>query len=101
MFNKGKNIYYYANFFIDFAKEIFEGSKKLMKLSDIKFITVVKYDELSVKGLYSKFLALEGISQYFPTKYAKGRQCDRDYMWNIANSLHPVIVASILENAIK
>jgi len=71
-----------------------------MKLGDVKFITVIKYDELSVKGLYPQFLTLTGMVQYFPTKYPKGRQCDREYMWNVANSLHPDIVKQIIEGAI-
>ena len=57
----------------DFAKEVFSGKKKLLKLKDVQFIQVVKYDELSVKNLYNKFLSLEGMSEYFPTAYPKGR----------------------------
>ena len=56
-----------------FLKEVFEGKKKLMKLKDVKHIQVPKYDEISVKNLYNKFLKLEDISKYFPDKYAKGR----------------------------
>ena len=36
----------------DFAKEIFCGEKKLLKLKDVKFVNIIRYDELSVKGLY-------------------------------------------------
>jgi len=57
----------------DFAKEIFTGKKKLLKLCDVKFIQVTRYDELSVKGLYDKFMTLEGMSEYFPGKYPIGR----------------------------
>ena len=57
----------------DFAKEIFTGKKKLLKLSDVKFIQVTRYDELSVKGLYDKFMNLEGMPDYFPAKYPIGR----------------------------
>ena len=57
----------------DFAKEIFTGKKKLLKLSDVKFIQVTRYDELSVKGLYDKFMTLEGMPDYFPAKYPIGR----------------------------
>ena len=45
----------------DFAKEIFSGRKKLLKLKEVKFVSVVRYDELSVKGLYDKFLGLDGM----------------------------------------
>ena len=51
----------------DFAKEVFSGKRKLLKLKDVKFINVIKYDELSVKGLYDKFQTLEGMPFYFPS----------------------------------
>ena len=57
----------------DFAKDVFAGRKKLLKLREVKFIAVTKYDELSVKGLYGEFMSLDGMAQYFPDKYPKGR----------------------------
>ena len=33
----------------DFAKDVFQGRKSLLKLREVKFIAVTKYDELSVK----------------------------------------------------
>ena len=61
-FTKGKNLVYISNFYLDFAKEIFEGKKKLLKQSEVRLIQIVKYDELSVKNLYAKFLTLDGMS---------------------------------------
>ena len=57
----------------DFAKEVFSGRKRLLKMREIKFINVTKYEELSVKNLYDNFLSLEGMQFYFPDKYPKGR----------------------------
>ena len=91
----------YENFNKDYAKEILSGKKKLLKLQDVKFISVIKYDELSVKHLYDKFLGLNGVKDYFPSQYAKGRQCDRDYMFNVANTLHNDVVKEIVEHALK
>ena len=62
---------------------------------------MAKYDELSVKGLYDNFLIMEGMNQYFPSKYSKGRCCERDYMWNIANTLHGITVKGLVEHALK
>ena len=45
----------------DFMKEVLSGSKKLLKMKDVKFVNVVKYEELSVKNLYDKLLTLEGM----------------------------------------
>ena len=67
----------YEMFTKDFAKDVFKGQRKLMKLRDVKWIEVSRYDELSVKGLYENFIKMDGMAQYFPQKYPKGRQCDR------------------------
>ena len=72
----------------DFAKAVFSGQKRLLKMREVKFINVTKYDELSVKSLYDNYLSLEGMKFYFPDKYPKGRCCDRDYMFNVANTLY-------------
>ena len=78
---------------------IFKGKKKLLKLNEVKFVHVIKYDELSVKNLYDKFMTLEGFADYFPDKYPKGRVIDREYMFNIANTLHEDIVKEIIQYA--
>ena len=41
------------------------------------------------------------MNQYFPSSYPKGRQCDRDYMFNIANTLHQGIVQELIDHAVK
>ena len=63
----------YEMFTKDFAKEVFSGKKKLLKLDEVKLVSVIKYDELSVKNLYHNFQTLEGMPDYFPSKYPKGR----------------------------
>ena len=72
----------------DFAKALLQGQKKLIKRREAKFIKVTKYDELSVKNLYDDFMSLDGMKDYFPDKYPKGRQCEREYMFNVANTLY-------------
>ena len=83
----------------DFSKKLFAGDKKLMKLTAVNLINVPKYDEISVKNLYSQLIVLNEMKPYFPDKYNKGRQCERDYMFNIANSLHPTIIKEVVEHA--
>ena len=57
----------------EFSKALFAGDKKLMKMKDVKFISTPKYDEISVKKLYPILIDLDGMKQYFPDKYSKGR----------------------------
>ena len=84
----------------DFAKAVFSGQKKLLKLREVKFVQVTKYDELSVKNLYDNFMTLEGMNLYFPDKYPKGRQCDREYMFNVANTLYEEITTELIQHAL-
>lgn len=57
----------------DYAKEIFSDEKKLLKKKFVNYVEVPKYDELSVKNLYNKFMTLEHMEHYFPSTYPKGR----------------------------
>lgn len=85
----------------DYAKAMLRGDKGLLKLSEVKFIQVVRYDELAVKHLYKDFLAMPNMSYYFPDRYPKGRCCDRDYMFNVANTLHEEVVKEVVQHALK
>ena len=91
----------YEMFTREFAKEVLRGDKKLLKRSEVKWVEVMKYDELSVKQLYDKLLALPMMKDYFPNKYPKGRCCDRDYMFNVANTLHEEVVTELVEHALN
>jgi len=86
--------------FQDFAKEVFAGKKQLLKLPDVRQIQVPKYDELSVKNLYGKLIELPGMAKYFPSSYPKGRQIDREYMFDVANTLHRDVVKELIEHAL-
>ena len=85
----------------DYVKDIFAEKKQLLRKKDVLFIDFPKFDELSVKNLYNALMALEGMQRYFPDKYPKGRQCDRDYLFNVANTMHPGVVQEYIEFALK
>lgn len=42
----------------DVFRDVFAGKKNILKLKDVNFIHVDKYDELSVKNLYSRLVSL-------------------------------------------
>ena len=54
-----------------------------------------------MKNLYKKLLALDNMEKYFPSEYPKGRGCDRDYMFNVANTLHQGVVQDLINHALK
>lgn len=52
-----------------------------------------------MKALYDNFMKLDGMTAYFPDKYPKGRGCDRQYMFDVANTLHSNVVSDLLKHA--
>ena len=73
----------------DYMKAILRGEKKLFGKTDVRHIKVTKYDELSVKTIYPKLIQRPELKPFFPDSYPKGRQCCKDYFWNVANSIYP------------
>ena len=51
----------YVMFTKDFAKAILLEQKSLLKAADVKNVNIPKYDELSVKALYSELVQLDGV----------------------------------------
>ena len=39
------------------------------------------------------------MARYFPDSYPKGRMCDRSYMYNVWNTLHPEDVKAVIAYA--
>ena len=55
----------------DMIKSILAEDKKLLLLNEVKFIQAPKYDEISVKNLYDKFVQLDNMKEYFPKNMQK------------------------------
>ena len=68
-------------------------------MRDVRFINPPSYDETSVVHIYDKVVAMKGMSELFPDSYPKGRQCDRQYMYNVWNTVYPEDVKRIIEHA--
>ena len=85
----------------EFLKHVFAGRKKLLKLSDVKHIIVPKYDELSVKLLFPHLKNDPVFMLYLPDRFANGHPPDRDYLFNVLNTLKPEYVSNIISHASK
>ena len=83
----------------DHLKDVLAGKKKLMKRSELKTCSPPAFDEIGVKALYDKIILLDGMNDYFPAKFPKGSQCDREYMYNIWNTLYPEDVTEVINYA--
>ena len=56
-----------------FLKQVLKNEKKLHKAQEVKICNPPRYDEISVVQLYDKCLELDGMKDYFPDAYPKGR----------------------------
>lgn len=83
----------------DFLKQVFANEKKLMKLSDLRTVVVPKFDELSVKNMFSLIQQDADVMVYFPDKYPKGREPDRSYTFNILHTVRPEYVQNAIHHA--
>ena len=83
----------------DFLRLILAEEKKLFKLSEVSFIQVPRNDELSVTNLYPKFKLDPQIMMYLPDRLPKGRLPDRDYLFNIVNTLYPDYTQALIRQA--
>ena len=57
----------------DFLRKVLKGEKKLLKVSECKFVNVPKFDELGVNNIFPKFKADPDVMQYMQDDYPKNR----------------------------
>ena len=83
----------------DFLKAVLSGEKHLLELKQVKFINVPVYDELAVKHMYPLARDEPRLLLYFPDRLPKGRLPDRDYFWNVFNTLNEEYVGRLIKHA--
>ena len=83
----------------DFLKEVFAEDKALLRLNQVSRINVPLYDELSVCNIWPMIKSDEKLMLYFPTKMAKNRLPDREYMFNILNTFQPAYLQTLISHS--
>ena len=63
----------------DFLKEVLAEHKKLLRKSEVNYIAVPHYDELSVKKIYPQMQKDPDFTKYFPDKYPKDKGPPREF----------------------
>ena len=71
----------------DFLKKVLSEEKQLLPLEDVKYVNVPRYDELSVKRFWPILREDQTFMKFMPDKDYKNTFPERDYFWNIANSV--------------
>ena len=83
----------------DFLKQVLAEEKELMPIKDVRFINVPHYDEISVKSLWPEMQGAIGFNKYFPDKLPKGRLPNRDYFFNVMNTVNTEYVSALIKHA--
>ena len=83
----------------DFLKAVFMEEKGLLKLSEVKFKNVPFYDELAVKKIWPDVQKDPEVMFYMPSKLPKGRVPDREYMFNVLNTVKEKYLNTIVNHA--
>ena len=83
----------------DFLKAVFMEEKGLLKLSEVKWRNVPFYDELAVRKIWPDAQKDPEVMFFMPDKLPKGRVPDREYLFNVLNTVCEGYVTSICEFA--
>jgi len=71
----------------DFLRQILIEDKKLLKLSEVQWIEVQKFEVLSDTSLLPNFAEDERMMVIFPDRLPNGRLLDRTYFFNVMHTL--------------
>ena len=83
----------------DFLKEVLAEDKALLRLDQVSRVNVPLYDELSVANIWPMMKSDKKFMMCFPTKMAKNRVPDREYMFNILNTFQPAYLQALIKHA--
>ena len=85
----------------DFLRKVLKGEKKLLKVSECKFVNVPKFDELGVNNIFPKFKSDPDVMLYLQDDYPKNKYPDRTYFYTVLNTVHPDYVRDLIAHANK
>ena len=83
----------------DFLKDVLIGKKQLMAKTEVDYIHVPQYEELSVKALFPDLKKDADFMSFFPDKYPAGKAPPKEYFFNILNTLHPEYLQNLMKHA--
>ena len=70
-----------------------------MPISEVKFVHVPQYDELSVGKLWPQVKTQKEVNKYLPDRLRKGQTISRPYFFNILNTILPAYVKKLIAHA--
>jgi len=83
----------------DFMKQLLAEEKKLLELRQVVHVSVPRFDELSVKKFWPLLQRDPVFMLYMPDPVPEGRLPEREYFWNVLNTLQTEYVGRLIEHA--
>ena len=83
----------------DFMKQLLAEEKKLLELRQVVHVNVPHYDELSVKKFWPLMQQDPAFMQYMPDPTPDGRLPEREFFWNVFNTLQTEYVGQLIAHA--
>ena len=71
----------------DFMRQLLGEEKKLLELRKVIHVSVPRFDELSVKKFWPLMQPDKAFMLHFPDPTPDGRIPEREYFWNVLNTL--------------
>ena len=83
----------------DFVRQILAEEKDLIKMAGLRQINIPKFDELSVKNIRPRYMEEVEVMRFLPSRLPKGKYPDREYYFNVLNTVHPTHVKKMVDYA--
>ena len=83
----------------DFIRDLFANKKKLLTLSEVKPVSIPRFDECSVKSVWPIVQKDPELMLYFPTRMPNGKNPERQYLFAVLNTLRPDYVRNLVAYA--
>ena len=73
----------------------------LFKKQEVSYIHVPHYEEIAVKHLWPDLKQDERMKPYFQDEYTGGRGPNREYFYNVLNTIYPEYLSKLMTHASK
>ena len=83
----------------DFLKKVLSGDQKLLHITQVKFVNVPHYDELSVKSFFPRLQQDPEFMVFMPDPTPDSRVPDRSYFWNVLHTVRTEYMENVLNHA--
>ena len=83
----------------DFMKQLLVEEKRLLELCQVRHASVPRFDELSVKKFWPLMQPDANFMRYMPDPTPEGRLPEREYFWNVLNTLQTGYVQQLIQHA--